>query len=286
MKIRVATRAYTALFLAAAALLWAAPAQAQYRPRPLNDPSTGEVYHIEGFAGFWFPRADMSIASEQFGLQGSKIDFKNDLGLDDQRFANVRVTLRPVKSFKLRFEYTPIKYEQSSTLKRDIVFNGQNYPTNLPVNSSLEWHAYRFALEEDFISKDRWFIGLVLEAKYTDVKAQLDTPLPVCKNNLCAPLSEFTHARAPIPALGGIGRVYIVPNIAVTVEVTGFRLPDNLIKNTQGHYVDVDVYGTLNFTNNIGVQAGFRSLNVGYFVKPDSGDFKLKGAYFGLVARY
>ena len=52
------------------------------------------------------------------------------------------------------------------------------------------------------------------------------------------------------------------------------------------HYVDFDLYGTVNFTNNIGAQIGYRSLDVGYVVDTDTGAFKLKGIYFGVVARY
>jgi hypothetical protein len=110
----------------------------------------------------------------------------------------------------------------------------------------------------------------------TDVKVQLDSPIA----------TEFAHAEAPIPAIGGVGRVYVVPNISITGEVTGFKLPQNLIQDAHAHYVDVDVYGTVNFTNNIGAQLGYRSLDVGYLVKTDSGVLKLKGLYFGVVARY
>jgi hypothetical protein len=48
----------------------------------------------------------------------------------------------------------------------------------------------------------------------------------------------------------------------------------------------VDVYGTLNFTNNFGVRGGYRSLDVGYAYKADNGSFTLKGIYLGAVARY
>ena len=99
-------------------------------------------------------------------------------------------------------------------------------------------------------------------------------------------LSEFARARAPIPAIGGAVRGYVVPNISITGEVTGFKLPKNLIKNTTGHYFDVDIYGTLNFTNSVGVQLGYRSFDVGYLVDTDTGSFTLKGMFFGIVARY
>ena len=77
-----------------------------------------------------------------------------------------------------------------------------------------------------------------------------------------------------------------MPNISITGEVTGFKLPDSIDNRYGGHYVDIDIYGTVNFSDNIGVKGGFRSLDMGYLVKQDSGSFTLKGIYFGVVARY
>jgi hypothetical protein len=36
-------------------------------------------------------------------------------------------------------------------------------------------------------------------------------------------------------------------------------LPDKLIRDSSGHYIDVDIYGTINFTNDFGAQIGYRS---------------------------
>lgn len=269
------TRLY-AFGLMASFMLVAVPASAQFRPRPTNDPATGETYHIEAAAGFWSPSADMSITSESLNIVGTTIDFKNDLGLTDHRFPELHVVLRPSKLHKFRFQYIPIKYEQSANPRRDIVFNGIKYSVGFPVNSTLDWKAYRFGYEFDFVSKDRGYGGFILDFKYTDVQASLQSPIA----------KEFAHARAPIPAIGGNFRYYVVPNISITGEVTGFKLPENLIKDATGHYVDVDFYGTINFTENIGAQMGYRSFDLGYLVKTDTGNFKLKGLYFGVVARY
>jgi len=278
---RPAACVYAFVSIAAAVAIAATPAQAQFRPRPLNDPATGETYHIEGFAGLWWPTADISIASggsgSLTGIIGTQIDFRNDLGLTDQRFPEVRLVLRPAKSHKFRFQYIPITYTQAATLTRDIKFNGQLYRVNLPVNSSLDWGAYRFSYEYDFIVKNRGFGGFILDAKYTDVQASLATPV--------ANLNEVARAQAPIPALGGIARVYVVPNISITGEVTGFKLP-RVSDRYDGHYADFDIYGTVNVTNNVGAQFGYRLLDVGYLVKNDTGTLTLKGLYVGIVARY
>jgi hypothetical protein len=259
---------------------FAAPAYAQYRPRPTNDLATGEKYHIEGGADFWFPNTEILVASggtgALSGLTGTQINAKTDLGLTNKRLPKLQLTLRPVRSQKFRLEYIPIKFEATTTLARNIDFNGQRYRVGIPTNTTLDWKAYRFAYEFDFVTKDRGFAGFVIEAKYTDVFVQLNTPV----------LKEFASARAPLPAIGGIGRFYVVPNISITGEVTGFKLPDSIDNRYGGHYVDVDIYGTVNFSDNFGVKGGFRSLDMGYLVKQDSGSFTLKGIYFGVVARY
>jgi hypothetical protein len=259
---------------------FAAPASAQYRPRPLNDLATGEKFHIEGGADFWFPNTEILVASggtgALSGLTGTLINAKTDLGLTDKRLPKLQLELRPVRSQKFRLEYIPIKFEATTTLTRNIDFNGQRYRVGIPTNTTLDWKAYRFAYEFDFITRNRGFAGFIVEAKYTDVFVQLNTPV----------LKEFASARAPLPALGGIGRFYVVPNISITGEVTGFKLPDSIDSRYGGHYVDVDIYGTVNFSDNFGVKGGFRSLDMGYLVKQDSGSFTLKGIYFGVVARY
>lgn len=263
--------------LAAAILLMASPVFAQFRPRPMSDPATGESYYVEASAGFWNTSSDMSISSESLGIVGSIIDFKTDLGLESGRFREVKLVLRPATKHKFRFEYIPIRMSATDhPLTRDIVFNGQRYSLTVPVDSTFEWKAYRFAYEYDFLTRDRWFVGFLLDAKYTDVAAQLNTAF----------IEEYVRARAPLPAIGGIGRVYVVPNISITGEFTRIPVREQITEDISGRYTDFELYGTVNFTNNVGVQVGHRKLDVGYKFDADSGTFKVKGLYFGIVARY
>ena len=258
----------------------ATSAHAQYRPRPLNDPSTGESFHIEADATWWPTSSDITVQAAGggalSGLLGTNIDAKRDLGFTDQRFPILNLQLRPARSHHFRLQYIPIQYTGNFTLQRDLVFNGIRFPANIPVNSAFDWKAYRFGYQYDFIVKNRGFGGFIIEAKYTDIRADLRSPI----------VSEFAHARFPVPALGGIARVYVVPNISITGEVTGFKIPDSIDDRYRAHYVDFDLYGTVNLTNNIGAQIGYRSLDLGYLIKKDTGSLTLKGLYFGAVARY
>ena len=255
---------------AAALFCFAAPASAQYQPRSVNNPPTGEKYHIEAGAGLWFPSASVTVSSEQLGIPGSQIDAKRDLGLVDTRFPVLTLELRPARSHKFRLNYIPVDFIQTTTLTQDIIFNGIRYRLGLPVNSELNWKTYEFGYEYDFVVKNWGYVGFDLQAKYTDVQVSLASPLA----------SEFAHARGPIPAIGGVARY------SITGEFSAFKIPDSIDSRYNAHYVDIDVYGTLNFTNNIGVKGGYRSRDVGYLIKSDSGAFTLNGIYFGAVVRY
>jgi hypothetical protein len=267
-----------------AGLSAATPAAAQYGARPYgaSDRATGETYHVEFGGTIWNPTPAISISSESLGIVGDTVDFVNDLGIDKTNFKQLKVVLRPGTKHKFRFEYTPIEYTAESVVTRTFVFNGQRFTVGLPVTTELDWKAFRFGYEWDFLYTDRGFVGMLLEAKYTDVSASLTANFAGLTD------VEFTEAKAPIPAIGVIGRGYVVPNISITGEFSFFKLPDATADPDKygGNYYDFDLYGTVNFTDHFGAQLGYRSLDVFYKVKLDQGTMTLKGPYVGGVVRF
>jgi hypothetical protein len=253
----------------------AGTASAQYGTRSMGSTTPGEDYHVEVAYNFWTPERDIVVASESLGIVGSRIDAVEDLGFEQETFGDFRLVLRPSRKFKFRLGYTPIKYEAESVLTRTIVFNGQRYDVGLPVNSTLDWKAWRFGLQYDFIYRERGFLGFVAEAKYTDVNVDLTSPI--------GSLSEFTSVKAPIPTIGLAGRAYLAEKLAINGEITGLKL--NYDEN-EGTYLDYDISAIFNINNYVGVQGGYRSLTVEYLIDADQGDFNLKGLYFGGTLRF
>lgn len=264
------------LFITYAVLMTPAGAHAQFTATPFSDPATGERYHIELAGALWNPPPHFRIASESLGVLGTTIDAVTDLGIQRKRIGELRLVLRPGRKHKFRINYLPMTYNASSTVRREFVFNGLRYGLNLPVTTDLAWKTWAIGYEYDFLYRDRWFVGLVLQAKATDIQATLQAPIG----------TEFARAQAPIPTLGGIARVYVVPNISITGELVGFKIPENIDERYQAHYFDFDLYGTVNFNDYVGAQVGYRSLDLGYIFEKDHGEFKAKGIYFGGVVRY
>lgn len=274
------TRVVAALFVCAVIVGVAAPAHAQYGAiGGQSDRATGEKYHVELGGYLWNPTPGIGISSESLPIVGTtatKIDFVTDLGIQKSQFQQMKLVLRPAKKHKFRFEYTPISYNAEGTIRRDVIFNGIIFPVALPVRTDMTWKAYRFGYEVDFIYRERGFLGLVLEAKYTDVEATLTNIID----------TQFVHARAPIPAIGVIGRVYVMPNVSITGEFGGFKLPEGIDENYRARYYDFDLYGTVNFGHHFGAQGGYRSFDVFYKVDSDEGSLTMKGPYFGGVVRF
>ena len=258
-----------------ATLAIARPADAQFSVRRPPNPATGESYHVEIMGGWWNATPEMVLSSDEFGIVGTDIDFVSDLGILQKRLRDLRLVLRPARKHKFRIQYVPIQYQADTVLERSVVWRGQRHPPGTPVTTSVVWRAWRFGYEYDFLYRDRWFVGLIVETKYTDIEARLDSLVG----------NEFARARAPLPAIGGIGRVYPSRNLSVTFELTGFRLP-NLDEDYKANYVDLDVYGMVNFSDNFGIQTGYRSLDLGYLIEQDAADIKLKGTYFAGIVRF
>ncbi len=263
--------------LAAAALLCVVqPARAQYQPYEVPEPATGETYHVEAGFYLWLSSPEMLVASESLGIPGTDIDLVNDLGMEGRRLKEFRLVLQPGRKHKFRFSWIPATFEGSTVLTRTIVFNGIRFDLNIPVDSQLKWNNYRFGYEYDIVSRDRGFFGLTFGALYTDIELRLASFFN----------DEFARARGFIPNGGAIGRVYVVSNISITGEVGAIYLPAAFEQDVDISGIDIDIYGTVNFTNNFGAQIGYRHFSATYTGAADRGDLKMKGVYFGGVARF
>jgi hypothetical protein len=264
-----------------------ARALAQYVAPPISEVATGERYAVEVGASLWNPGVEGALSSAQFGILGSDIDFVKDLSYQQTTFRELRMVLRPAKKHRFRVDYTPIDYvSEGVTLPRDVVFNGQRFPLNLPISSEFAWKVWRFGYEYDFVYRNRGFVGVVLDGRYTQLTANLSSPID----------AEFTSAKAVLPAIGAVGRGYVAKNVAINFEVSGLIVPNTLLKTAtsnctlqsscSSNYFDWNVGTTVNLTNYVGVQAGWRRMTTVLDVSRDAANFKIQGLWFGAVVRY
>jgi hypothetical protein len=255
----------------------AVPAAAQLRDRLIapTPPAIGEKYHIELGGTLWNPALTGIVSSDQFGIIGSDIDFVKDLGFQKTRFRDLRIVLRPATKHRFRLQYTPVEYTSDTTFTRDIVFNGIRFPLSVPVQAQFGWKVWRFGYEYDAYYASRGFVGVLFEARYTQLSTALTSKLA----------DEYTIAKAPLPAIGLVARGYVLPEVAIDFEVSGFKIP-KVAKKYEANYFDWDLHGTVNLTNNFGLQVGWRRATTFLGIDQDKGDLKFQGMWFGAAVRY
>ena len=86
-----------------AVLLLAAPAFAQFAPRAMNDPATGEQYHIEASAGFWLPKTRDDDLERGARHPGVRHQLQARPRPERPEFKELHLVLRPARKHKLRF---------------------------------------------------------------------------------------------------------------------------------------------------------------------------------------
>lgn len=273
MRIQSSSIAVAAISLA----LLAAPAYAQYGAQPPGGPpvALGEDYHVEVLVGLWNPSPDVMVSSSALGRVGTTISAQEDLGMEKKQHADFRFVLKPGRKHKFRIAYLPLSWTAEKVVTRNIEFNAQLFRVSLPVQSELKWHEWSFGYEYDFVSNSKGFAGLFVDVKYPQVNVTLSS---------AAVGSEFTDAKAPIPTIGGAGRVYVTPMVAINFELTALKIPQ--IEDYKATFIDWDLSGIVNFNKNVGARVGFRSMNVNYLFDLDTGDVNLRGLYFAGVARF
>ncbi len=266
----------TILAAVAVGLLTPSEAAAQVnRPRNGARPAMGENYRVELSGAWWKPGLFGSIASDRLNLIGSQIDLVGDLGFGEARFKDFRVTVRPARAHKLRFQQTPLQYAASGVLARTVTFAGHTFDAALPVDSSLGWKVTRFGYEWDFIYRSRGFVGVLFEVRQTELSAALSSLV----------VSGAAEAQAPLPAIGLVARVYPLPDLALNMEIGGLKVPE-FDGKYEGNYTDIDLSATINISNNLGVSAGWRRINTNLRIEQDFGRLKFQGVWFGGAIRY
>jgi hypothetical protein len=239
-------------------------------------PAIGENYRVEVSAIWWKPDVIGVITSDRLNLIGSRIDFVTDLGFEQTRFREFKVVVRPGTKHKLRLQYTPIEYRNEGVLAREVTFAGSVFPVALPVESTLTWHVWRVGYEWDVLYRSRGYIGLLFDARVTKLTASLDSIVA----------SGSVLAEAPLPALGIVMRAYPLPDLALTFEVSGMKLPEALLDDREGDYLDLDLSATVNINEGFGVSAGWRRMDTTLRVKQDFGELRFRGLWFGGAIRF
>ena len=259
-------RAAAVSALALALLAAAVPAHAQF-PRVAPRARTNRV---ELYLNSWNPTPDLVL-----GTGGSDtVDLVKTFGLEKQKFKVYGAKLGAGKS-KVRLQRLQMNFEQATTVTQTFTFDGRTYPVSLPASLTMNWKLTRAGYEFDAVNSPAGYLGVIGEVKYNQIKASIAAT---------GVGTSAVDTTAPIPAVGVAGGGYLVPRrLSMDFEVSGFKLPQRTTR--EGRFVDYDLHATAHL-GPLGVQAGYRSIDVNYLVDADRGTLKMKGPYVGASLRF
>ena len=240
---------------------------------------SAEDFHIELGLRFWQPTPELTLTTGD--MRVGTVDFVQEFGLGEERFRELRAVLRAGRKHKLRFAYVPIKYDQDAVLQREITFQNLTFPVRADANADINWDLYRFGYEWDFVARSRGFVGLVTELKYNKVQAAVTAAGSMLGQTQT--FSASVDRTAPVPTIGGIARGYVGEYVSFTGEFTALKFDRDEFR---GKFYDFDVQGAAHLGKHLGVQVGYRSVDVDYRVDGDEGTMKMKGPYFGGFLRF
>jgi outer membrane protein len=186
-------------------------------------PASTFAFEIGARGYYWFPSLDGTVKVDEGSIIGTKIDFKNDLGIEDENYPSVEVFLGGGRHH-LSLTSTSIDYSGKNTPSSPITFNGQTYSVTDPIDSSIEYKMMDFLYQYDFLNLENvgagFSLGIVFQVKYLDGEVGLKTttgtvidekqdftlPIPMFGLNLhIGMLADVLEARLRGTAIGYAG---------------------------------------------------------------------------------
>jgi len=217
---------------------------------------------------YWFPDLSATAQTIIAGVPETKINLKDDLGMGDENFPSGEAFLR-VGRFQLRIGYIRISYDGSETLSQEIEFNGQIFPANDNVTSSLDLKMLDAEVQVDILRPDfaasSFYLGLIGKVKYVDLDLELASTA----------MTEKEDFRLPVPMVGvAMGAGFLNESLRFDARVSGMAYSGN-------HVYEADAFASLVPFSFLRIQGGYRYLELKADEDDLLADVELKGPYVG-----
>lgn len=108
------------------------------------------------------------------GDQGTLFSLKDDLKPDAKVFYRIKAGFA-LKKHNFLLLYAPLSIEAKGAADKTILFAGENFPANTPLEATYRFNSYRFTYRYDFIDRERFELGLGFTAKIRDAEISLES---------------------------------------------------------------------------------------------------------------
>ena len=180
------------------------------------------------------------------GKNGTLFSLKNDFQTPVSPFFRLRVGYLSNEKEHFSFLYAPLEIVETGTIDRDVIFDGNNFKANIPIEAVYKFNSYRFTYNRRVISKDNFKLGIGLSAKIRDAGVSLKNRELLSEN--------FTVGFAPL--------VNLLANWDISQNM-GIDFLGEGIAASKGRAIDISLSGRYRFSKNLQGNIGYRLLEGG-----------------------
>lgn len=134
------------------------------------------------------------------GTRGSDIDFKHDLGFEDQDRLRVDGYWRFARRHKLRLMYFDDSGESDKVISRTLQFGEVTYPVNASLHAGVDTQILELAYEYSLWQTDSFDLAGTLGLHNLRVSSELNAAAAVTGAN--ADLHSSAEGNGPLPVIG------------------------------------------------------------------------------------
>jgi len=233
-------------------------------------PARGFEVGVRG--SYWFPYLGGDIRLDDGSLKGTKLDFEEDLGIDDEYYPFGEVFLG-LGDHLLSFSYYRADYDGRNTLNQDVNFGGETFTAGDRIESSLEYGVYDLIYRYNVVDVENvlagFSLGLVGRVKLFDLEAEIESQT--------TPLSESEDYTVPVPLLG------LNFHLGILADVLEARILATGMGYWDGHMVDAQAELSLTPIPFVDIHGGYRTFFVGVDANDLELDYDTSGFYLGIT---
>ena len=104
------------------------------------------------------------------GDEGTLFSLSEELKSDPGIFYRIRVIYDFNDRHHLGVLFAPLSINSTGQLNRDLIFEGETFPANTPLESIYQFNSYRLFYRYDFLRKEKIKLGVGFTAKIRDAK--------------------------------------------------------------------------------------------------------------------
>jgi len=124
---------------------------------------------------FWKPSPELTLSTDALvGAGVNEVDFVQEFGIEEKNVPEFRASIG--RNHKFRASFVTFSYDAETIITRTIVFQGRTFDIGAPATADIKWNLYTFGYEWDFVSRERGFLGIIMDLKYNMVEASIDSP--------------------------------------------------------------------------------------------------------------